>query len=81
MEPIEVTARFDLEGEAHPLRFVLYGSQIQVASSGRHWSDDAGQHLLVMDHQAQVYELVFAPQEMRWYLNTAGHSGKKVLST
>jgi hypothetical protein len=81
MEPIEVTARFDLQGRAHPLKFVLYGAQIQVASSGRIWEDAAGRHVLVMDPQAQVYELIFAPQETRWYLNTTASAGKKVLPT
>ncbi len=81
MEPIEVTARFDTAGGAHPVKFVLYGTNIQVASSGRRWQDAGGQHMLVMDHESQVYELVFIPQETRWYWNNANAAGKRILPT
>jgi hypothetical protein len=81
MEPIEVTARFDSQGIAHPLKFVWKAGTVQVASSGRRWQDQTGQHVLVMDHQAQTYELVFVPSETRWYLHQHEISKKWALSS
>lgn len=68
MELIEVTAHFDKEGLAHPLRFTWNGRTFQVESTGRRWQDSDGQHILVMIPDAKTFELMFHPQEGRWYL-------------
>jgi hypothetical protein len=81
VEPIEVTATFDSMGTAHPLRFRWKGSEYQVASSGRRWQDQAGHHIMVMDHQARAYELIFVPSETRWYLNLGNLTRKWALSS
>lgn len=67
-EPVAVKARFDEEGKVTPLEFVWKGSQYSVASVGRGWDDAAERHVLVMDLNAQVYELILALPEGRWYL-------------
>lgn len=76
MEPIEVVARFDLEGWIIPERFTWRGSGYRVASIGRQWQDDQGRHILVMDPGERVFEITFVPQECRWYLEDE-HSGQK----
>ena len=68
METIEVTARFDREGKITPLSFTWRGKKYPVDSTGRSWVDEAGQHVLVMVPGERVYELVFLPAEMHWYL-------------
>lgn len=79
--PVEVTVRFDLDGRMQPIKFTWLGSQIPVASTGRRWKDDAGQHILVMDHQAIAYELIFSSGEMRWFLRNPGRIRKNILPT
>jgi hypothetical protein len=85
MEPIEVTARFDLHGKIYPQQFVWNGRVYPVTSTGRRWQDRAGehmlQHVLVMTPEAKTYELVFNLQELRWFLNPAATSPKIALST
>jgi hypothetical protein len=81
MEPVEVTVRFDAKGKVYPLRFVWSGRAIEVTSTGRRWQDQAGQHILVMSVEAKTYELVFDPNELRWYLNPSGASPKIALSS
>lgn len=68
MEPIEVTARFDAQGKTTPLSFVWQGKTYTVESSGRRWEDERGQHILIMIPDGQVFELLFAAAEGRWYL-------------
>lgn len=68
MEAIEVTARFDLQGQIHPLSFIRAGQAYPVTSTGRRWEDERGLHILVMAPLEQVVELVFIPAERRWYL-------------
>lgn len=80
MEPVEVTARFDLQGKAYPLRFVLGGRACAVASTGRRWSDPEGQHILVMSPDGRTFELLFRPSESRWYLNLSAPGRKIALS-
>lgn len=72
MESIEVTARFDLQGKIVPLSFVLQGRTYPVESTGRRWQDEEGHHILVMVPGDQVFELLYAPQEARWYLGRPG---------
>jgi hypothetical protein len=66
MEPIEVLARFKHNGVIHPLSFTWKGATYPVESTGRHWRDDQGFHILVMVPGEKVYELHFDPAEMTW---------------
>jgi hypothetical protein len=72
MEPIEVTARFDLQGQITPLRFTWKGRSYLVESTGRRWNGADGQHILMMANSGEMFELLFAPGEGRWYLAQAG---------
>ena len=67
MEPVEVIARFDAQGRLTPLSFIWQGQSISVASTGRRWQDERSEHILVMVPIEQVCELVFIPEERRWY--------------
>jgi hypothetical protein len=81
LEPVEVTVRFDVDGHIHPLQFSWLGTQIAVASSGRRWTDGIELHILVMDHQALVYELIFSHVEFRWFLRKTRQTKKNSLPT
>jgi hypothetical protein len=81
MEPIEVTVRFDIQGQAYPQQFAWNGRIFSVTSTGRRWKDEAGQHILVMTAEALAIELVFDVLKIRWYLNPTGASPKIALST
>jgi hypothetical protein len=71
MEPIEVTVRFDPQGQIYPLRFTWKGRSYLVESTGRRWHGAHGQHILVMTGSGELFELVFSPSEGRWYLSQA----------
>jgi hypothetical protein len=68
MDSIEVTVRFDLQGQITPLRFTLKGHSYLVESTGRRWTGADGQHILVMTGNGDMFELLFLPGEGRWYL-------------
>jgi hypothetical protein len=72
MEPIEVTAHFNQQGAITPLHFTWKGGRYRVESTGRHWQDDNGQHMLVMVASGQIYQLTFRSDEGRWYIGQAG---------
>jgi hypothetical protein len=72
MEPIEVTAHFDKNGKAAPLRFTWKKSTYLVESTGRQWQDERGQHFLVMVMGGRMFELLFVCEERRWYLGRVG---------
>ena len=78
MDPIEVTARFDLEGKATPLQFTWQGRDYSIESTGRRWESDQGQHILVMAVGGHVFEVLFVPQEMQWFLKEIG-PGRKLI--
>ncbi len=71
MDPIEVTARFDEHGTVTPLQFTWKGGVYRVQSTGRHWLDEAGLHILVEVASGQLYELNFKASEGRWYIKRA----------
>ncbi len=81
MEPVDVIARFDDQGQAHPLQFVWDGGTYLIEAVGRRWDDEAGRHMLVMAPSGDVLELVFQAAEGRWYLNRNARFEKKVLSS
>jgi hypothetical protein len=66
--PTEVVARFDLEGQITPQQFTWRNRTMMVVEIGRRWIDEDGTHALVMAPGEQIYELLFAPEELRWYL-------------
>ncbi len=68
MEPIEITVHFNEDGSIAPLHFIWKGSNFRVESTGRHWSDEAGQHMLVMVTSGQFYELLFKNLEGHWFI-------------
>ena len=78
MEPIEVTARFDISGEIHPLSFVWQGRKYPLASSGRRWQDKDGLHILVMAPPERVFELIYMSQEGRWFIKPLTNPGRVV---
>jgi hypothetical protein len=70
MDPIEITAHFNKEGNITPMHFIWKGSHFRVESTGRRWSDASGQHMLVMVSSGKIYELVFKNEVGRWYIIT-----------
>ncbi len=72
LDVIDVTARFDEHGTITPIHFTWKGGQYHVESTGRRWSDEAGQHMLVMVSSGQIYELTFKSGEGRWYIGQSG---------
>ena len=72
MEPIEVTARFDLQGLITPLNIIKDQKTIPVTGVGRRWSDPQGVHILVMVPGEQIYELLFANAQSRWFMGSPG---------
>jgi PncC family amidohydrolase len=76
MEPIEVTARFDEPGTITPLHITRKGSLQRVESTGRRWSDEIGQHFLVMVMNGQIYELIYKSGEGHWFIRQGepGHT-------
>ena len=69
MEAIEVTAHFDRQGLITPIHFNWKDGTYRVESTGRRWTDEEGQHLLVMVNSGQIYELIFKSSEGRWYIS------------
>ncbi|MDI6694683.1 MAG: hypothetical protein QME21_06530 [Anaerolineales bacterium] len=70
MQPIEVAARFEANGEIHPLQFIWHEQVYNVLSTGRRWRDETGLHILVMAAGERVFELIFQPDGARWFLKT-----------
>jgi hypothetical protein len=66
MEPLEVTARFDVDGNVTPLSFTWKSSKYTVESTGRHWRDESGMHILIMAMGERVFELLFIPENTFW---------------
>jgi hypothetical protein len=73
MIPINVSARFRMDGEIIPENFDWQGGTFPVVSTGRHWIDGKNYHILVMVPGDDVFELVFVPGEMQWYLGNLGN--------
>jgi len=78
MEPVEVTARWNVEGSVTPLQFVWKGCIYTVESTGRQWNDPAGLHVLVMVPDGTVFELVFQPESLQWFLGFRGQNSALV---
>jgi nicotinamide-nucleotide amidase len=78
LQLVEVHARFDEDGQAYPLVFVLDADRIPVASTGRRWEDSDGHHILVQDYQDRVYELLHSTSSRQWYLRTREQTSRKL---
>jgi hypothetical protein len=74
MEPLEVTARFDEAGKITPLKFTWKGSKYTVESTGRHWRDETGYHVLIMAMGERVFELLLDGEQMIWFIKPVGAS-------
>jgi hypothetical protein len=72
MDAIDVTARFNLQGEVIPIRFNWNGVDYLVESTGRSWDDGEGRHVLVMAPGGQTFELILALPACRWYVMKIG---------
>jgi hypothetical protein len=68
MEPVEVSAKFGIDGKITPYSFTWQGKNYQVASTGRNWKDDSGTHILVMTPGDRVFELIFCTDPVGWFL-------------
>jgi hypothetical protein len=68
MELIDVTARFNSQGEMTPLAFTWKGISFTVDSTGRRWEDERGQHILVIIPGGRTFELLYTTLEKAWYL-------------
>lgn len=68
MDTIEVTARFDSQGQVTPISFTWQGIVYTVESIGRRWEAKDGLHILVMDHNNRAYHLVFNEKASTWKL-------------
>jgi hypothetical protein len=74
MQPVEVVARFDVNGRIIPLSFSWRNNKYSVISKGRQWTDPTGQHFMVMVPGEQVFELLFIPKQLRWFLSSRGRT-------
>jgi hypothetical protein len=62
-EPTEVEVRVAADGTVTPLRFTWRGTTLRVAGVGRRWSDEAGDHWMVMTTPPErVFELLRTPE-------------------
>jgi hypothetical protein len=73
MQPIQVVAHIDAQGQIWPRSFVFQGRNISVDSIGRQWQARDGQHTLVMDRNRQTYHLIYQSDCGEWYLFPMGH--------
>jgi hypothetical protein len=73
MEEIEITVRFDTEGNILPLNFVWRMHTYKVAAIGRYWDAADGRHILVMDPRNQTHHLIFKTETLKWYLFQSGN--------
>ena len=60
--PTEVEVRRSATGEVRPVRFTWQGATLDITSYGRRWSDEEGEHWLVMaDQPERTFTLCRAP--------------------
>lgn len=72
--PTEVEIRVSEEGKLRPLRFRRGEIWMDIAQVGKSWSDDAGDHWLVMPmYPPQLYELIHTKAGL-WQVMPSGPS-------
>jgi hypothetical protein len=75
--PTNVEIRRTAAGEVQPIRFTWEGAILDITSHGRHWSDQEGDHWLVMaDQPERVFTLHRSP-DLKWTVSTG--SGRRAL--
>jgi hypothetical protein len=78
MEPVEVLARFDTQGNIEPISYIWKKSKYNILSVGRRWAVESNIHILVMISEGQVFELIYSPKDTCWYLEPNLTFRKKV---
>ncbi len=73
MDPIEVTVRFDPQGNIIPLSFIWQRRTYRIDSIGRQWEAKDGQHVLVMTLGNRVHHLLHTDKGV-WYRVRGGDS-------
>jgi hypothetical protein len=66
-QKVEVIYRLRYE-QREPERFRAGAEWTVVAAVGRRWSDGQGEHILVQNRAGQVFELIFDPVRLDWWL-------------
>ncbi len=56
------------DGSLRPLAFAWKGRRRKVASLGRRWSAEDGEHFLVRTSEGHVYELTYEESSGDWWL-------------
>ena len=72
MQPVEVVARFDKQGQVTPIRMVWRNHTHAIESTGRRWQAADGLHILVTTAEGRMFELRFDLPAGVWYLVQAG---------
>lgn len=67
MEAIELKLRKGRRQAIEPTSFICKGRVYQVASIGRRWQGEKGQHILVMDAHNRAYHVFLDESENQWY--------------
>jgi hypothetical protein len=59
LEPTDVEIIITADGQTLPQRFTWHGSWLNIGRTGRQWSDDEGEHWLVMAiPPGKVFDLI-----------------------
>jgi len=67
LEPIEVSARFNTDGEVIPICFNWQDHEYPVVSTGRCWQDAKGHHMLVMVPDNEFSKSITQPGSFFFY--------------
>jgi hypothetical protein len=62
---------FETDGRPRIRRFRWRSLDYYVTAVGRAWVDDDGRHVLVMDRDERIYELVLTRSDLHWHLERA----------
>jgi hypothetical protein len=73
-EPIEVEAKFTVDGGIHPQAFRWEGRHHPVAAVGRQWMQDGERRFLVMTPDERVFELAYLSEATAWRLRRSPSS-------
>jgi hypothetical protein len=73
-ETIQVQARWRHTGVFEPTQFFWKGVMHRIASTGRHWEDADGYHVLCMAGGGEVYELIFQLNPAGWRIRPISSS-------
>jgi len=78
MKSVEVTARFDTKGDVFPINFSFQNRNYKIISAGRTWIKEDNLHFLVMTTSEQIFELIFVPKEILWYIQPKNPFSHKI---